>query len=77
MARIEVLVEEARERVGFHDPAKATYSAYEIGGHKMLQVDTYGRSTREIPGKISQSIQLDERSGRQLFDILADHFGFK
>lgn len=41
-----------------------------------MQIDSYGRAVREMPGKKSQSIQLDERSARELFKILADFFHF-
>ncbi|HLP52242.1 MAG TPA: hypothetical protein VK154_15240 [Chitinophagales bacterium] len=40
----------------------------------MLQIDTYGRSTREVPGKISQSIQLSTKAMAQLKKILEKEF---
>ena len=32
----------------------------------LLQIDTYGRETREIPGKKSQTIQLDRQGASHL-----------
>jgi hypothetical protein len=77
MARIESFEPGNRDRLTLHDPIQAIYYRYELDGRKLLQIDTSGRHTRENPGKTSQSIQLDETSARQLFDVLADHFGFK
>lgn len=65
------------ERVSLHDDIDATYFTHEYDGRKLLQINTSGRKTRENPDKVSQSVQFDERSGRQLFDILGKHFGFK
>jgi hypothetical protein len=42
-----------------------------------VQIDTYGRAEREVPGKVSQSLQFDEKSARALFDILRDTFAFR
>ena len=60
-----------------HDPIDATYFTYELDGRRLLQINTSGRKDREIPDKVSQSIQLDEDSAAQLFNILRDHFGLK
>jgi hypothetical protein len=35
-------------------------------GDRYLQLDTFGSTERQIPGKTSQSIQLNERSAAQL-----------
>ncbi len=77
MARIEVFEEAELQRMQLHDPVDAKCYKQEYDGKKLLQISTFGRPTRDLPGKLSQTIQLDERSGRQLFDILKSHFGFK
>ena len=64
------------ERKSLHDEIEATYSAFEYGGHVLLQIDSYGRKDRQIPGKKSQTLQPDELGARQLFDILKREFGF-
>lgn len=64
------------ERNSLHDEIKATYSAFEFDGRVLFQIDTYGRTTRDIPGKKSQSIQLDREGARQLYDLLKTSFHF-
>jgi hypothetical protein len=65
------------KRLALHDPIEAVYFEHEIDGLKVLQINTAGRSDRQNPGKVSQSIQLDEQSGKQLWDVLSNHFGFR
>jgi hypothetical protein len=77
MARIEHFAEGNLQRMTLHDPIDATYFAYELDGRRLLQINTSGRKTRELPDKTSQSIQLDEASASQLFSILKNHFGFR
>lgn len=77
MARIERFVQKTLDRVSLHAPISADLVAYELDGRKLLQINTSGSASRQIPGKVSQSIQLDERSARQLYDALRSHFGFK
>jgi len=40
-------------------------------------LDTHGSNDREIPGKVSQTLQFDETSARALWEILGREFGFK
>jgi len=77
MARIDTFVPGMLQRMTLHDPIDATYFTYELDGRRLLQINTSGRRDREIPDKVSQSIQLDQDSAAQLFTILKDHFGFK
>jgi hypothetical protein len=58
-----------------HDEIEATYTSFERDGRVLLQIDTYGRDTREIPGKKSQTIQLDREGATALSKILRDEFG--
>ena len=41
----------------------------------VVQIDTFGSQDREIPGKLSQTIQLDRRAALQLTKILKDAYG--
>jgi len=50
----------------FGDPGRAP----------IIQIDTMGSNEREIPGKLSQTIQLTEDSARQLFDIIRNAYRF-
>jgi hypothetical protein len=43
-------------------------------GKKYLQMDTYWSDEREIPGKISQSIQFSLEAIEQLKKILLQYF---
>ena len=45
-------------------------------GRKILQLNSYGSGVREHPGKQSQTLQFDERSAKQLFEVLKQEFGF-
>ncbi len=46
-----------------HGDVLCGYNAAQIGQRRILQLETYGSPDRKVPGKISQSIQLDETSG--------------
>ena len=78
MAQIDVTKIEKidKERVTIHEKVYTTYSVFDDCGKHFVQIDTYGRSDRELPGKISQSIQLDESSAKFLFDLLKKEYNF-
>ena len=42
-------------------------------GRKYLQLDTYGSSKREIPGKKSQSIRFSPEALAQLKEVLREN----
>lgn len=66
-----------KERNNVHEKVFTTYSIFEIDGEKYVQFDTYGKSNREIPGKISQSIQINEESAKYIADMLKKEFNIK
>lgn len=76
MALIKNFVPKNIERYSIHDGIDAQYAAFERDGRFLLQIDTYGRNTREIPGKVSQSIQLDRNSAMALYEIIKNTFHF-
>ena len=47
---------------------------FEVGGTTYAQFDSYGRSTRDKPGKVSQSIQVDRAGAQQIYDLLKAAF---
>lgn len=54
------------------------YKVFSQDGQKrILQIDTLGSEAREIPGKVSQTIQLSVESAEALWLILGKEFGFK
>ena len=58
-----------------HTEAECTYSVVsDDRGRRYLQVDTYGSTTRQIPGKKSQSIRFAPEAVEQLKVLLAKHF---
>lgn len=78
MAQIDISKIEKlnKDRNSIHEKVYTTYSSFDSCGKHYVQIDTYGRSDRELPGKISQSIQLDKDSAAFLFDLLKREFGF-
>jgi hypothetical protein len=62
------------EQNSIHDEVEASYSAFERDGRVFVQIDTYGREDRQIPGKKSQTIQLDKEGAVTLVKILTDAF---
>lgn len=71
MARITKFDElGAANRGRVHDEVACTYATFEIDGRRYLQLDTYGSSTRVVPGKVSQSIQFDQNGARLLKRLL-------
>lgn len=74
MALVRAFEEKRMERNSLHEEIEATFSVFERDGKTLLQIDTYGRNSREIPGKKSQSIQLDEAGAAALHAILAKAF---
>lgn len=57
-----------------HQPVECGYAAADVGGQRVLQLETYGSRDREMPGKVSQSLQLDEDGARKLKRILEAAF---
>ena len=52
------------------------YMIGQVNGQRVLQLNSYGSEGRQNPGSVSQTLQFDERSARQLFDVLREEFGF-
>lgn len=75
MALIRNFTRKNRSRVTLHEEIDATYTSFKRDGRVLLQIDTYGRNTRQIPGKLSQTIQLDQRGAEILYGILGREFG--
>jgi hypothetical protein len=57
-----------------HGPVTCGYRTFTADGRRILQLDTYGSADRMIPGKISQSLQLDADSARELLKIIEGAF---
>ena len=58
-----------------HTDVDCTYSIVtDDQGRRFLQIDTYGSTTRKIPGKKSQSIRFAPEAIEQLKLLLREHF---
>lgn len=76
MALIRKLEKLDGERHQLHEEVEAKYATFTLDGKGFVQINTYGRPTREVPGKVSQSVQFDKSSAEQLVAILRKEFGF-
>jgi len=56
------------------DDVEAVVRLIECAGEKLVQIDTYGRPGREMPGKLSQSLRLDASAFRKLVELGNRHF---
>ena len=77
VARIEDFERGEMQRMQLHDVVEAKYYIQEKDGRKLFQITTFGRESRDLPGKMSQTIQLDSKAAQKLFDILKIEFGLK
>lgn len=78
MAQIDIAKIEKldKDRNTIHEKVYTTYSSFDKFEEHYLQIDMYGRSDRELPGKISQSIQFDRETASYLIDLLKKEFNF-
>ncbi|PSC06202.1 methionyl-tRNA formyltransferase [Alsobacter soli] len=76
MALIRHFDHQPMERNGIHDEVEATYTVFQRDDRTFVQIDTYGRPDRELPGKKSQTIQLTRESASELIAILSEAFRF-
>ncbi|MDZ4367886.1 MAG: methionyl-tRNA formyltransferase [Afipia sp.] len=74
MALIRKFEQGTMTRNSIHDAIDAKYAVVRNDDRTFVQIDTFGRDTREIPGKKSQTIQLNRDSGLQLIKILKEAF---
>ena len=77
MARInlDTIKKFNKDRNTVHTPVAATYTVFDtVDGKHYVQIDTYGKNDREIPGKASQSIQFDKESAKFLVELLKKEF---
>lgn len=57
-----------------HGEIDCGYLTFTSGGRTYLQLDTYGSRGRKIPGKVSQSIQLDVDGAREVVALIRRTF---
>jgi hypothetical protein len=76
MALIRTFERKHMDRNSIHDQIDASYTVFENDGRVFVQIDSYGRDERAIPGKKSQTIQLDREGASALYTILKQAFNF-
>ena len=76
MAQIDLLKIKKidKNRNSIHEKVFSTYTVFEDSGVKYIQIDTYGRSEREMPEKISQSLQFDRETAKFIVNLLVKEF---
>lgn len=61
-------------RTSIQDVVSATYHSFILEGQKFFQIDSYGKSTREHPNKVSQTIQFDKAFAEEFIMLLKQEF---
>lgn len=74
MALISSFVQKPNARTAFRTEVQCGWVVGEHNGRKVLHLETYGSSSRSIPGRVSQSIERDERAAGELMTILRGAF---
>ena len=74
MAKIATFFEVPTESTKVHGDVECGSRVFSANGALYLQLDTYGSNERAIPGKVSQSIQLDRDGAEALAAILERAF---
>jgi hypothetical protein len=62
------------EKNSLHNPVLCGWRVFDTGETKILQLDTYGSEHRQIPNKVSQSIQLNREGATVLVSLIRDAF---
>ena len=75
MALIKQLELCEKEHSNIHDQVRCTYSIIKSSdGTKLIQLDTYGTSSRKIPDKVSQTVQFNHDSAVQLLKLIRETY---
>lgn len=62
------------ERSQLQGEVEAKYAVFERDGRGFVQINTYGSAGRQLPGKQSQTFQLDREGADALVAILRKAF---
>jgi hypothetical protein len=74
MALVKRFVHRPGSAAGFRSEVECGYRVVHDGSTTLLHLETYGSSSRAIPGKISQSLQLDEDGACRLRELIDQAF---
>lgn len=75
MALIQRFEQVSSDKNALHRPVTCGWRSFSTAAGVVLQLDTYGTADRQIPNKVSQSIQLDRRGAKVLLRLIRDTFG--
>ena len=75
MALVKTIARTIKERFTIHQTVDCGASIFTGNdGRRILQLDTFGTSGRQITGKMSQSLQFDEQSAKDLLNLIREAF---
>ena len=74
MALVTKFVHRPGSAAGYRSEVECGYRIVSSAGGALLHLETYGSSRRAIPGKISQSLQLDREGARELRRLIDQAF---
>jgi HNH endonuclease len=75
MALVTSLEQSSKDRQSVHRPTRCLYTIVEgPEGQRFLQLDTVGSDNRDMPEKVSQSIQFDREAAGQLLVLIRSTF---
>jgi hypothetical protein len=74
MALIKSFERRRSARVTFRSEVDCGWNVGTVNGREILHLETYGSADREIPGKVSQTIELDEAAAAELLAIIHQAF---
>jgi hypothetical protein len=63
-------IKQGRRAVGHRTDVECGYAILSEHGHNFLHLETYGSAGRVIPGKVSQTLLIDERAASKLRELL-------
>ena len=74
MALIEKFEKDSINFKKKHETAETTYSAGLIDNEIIFQINMYGSAYRKYKGKVSQVVQLNKESAKELISLLKNAF---
>lgn len=77
LINIKKLKRTDKNRNNIHNEVHSSFTIFEKNGDKYFQLDTYGSEFREMPEKVSQSIQLNYETAKFLVDLLKKEYKIK
>jgi hypothetical protein len=63
-----------KDRNQIHECTESSFTIFSKDGRTIFQIDTFGTSHRRVPGKISQSLQIDKEMAEVLIQKLRSTF---